>query len=806
MNIKSLSLPIVTRPMHKPIATAVAAACGMSSIVVMPNALAQDALEEIIVTATKRSEGVQDIPMSVMVMGEQQLEDLNITDMADYIQMLPNVSYISLGPSSGNIYIRGISSGGESSLGANPSVAVYLDEQPVTAVGEFMNPHIYDISSVEVLAGPQGTTYGANAQAGAMRIITNKPDPSGFSAGFNIDGNQPKSGDIGFLAEGFINAPISDRAAIRLVGFYKRDAGYIDNVYSTHTFRHGYIRDGLTDPALIAIAADQTIDNEHLAQENFNEATTKGGRAALKVDLNDNWTVTAGLMYQDLEATGVWDHDPTEVGDLQVKRYMPDFQNDSWTQLSLTVEGEIAGGTLTATYGDLERDQSSAADYSLYSDYYISYGYVEPYYSCYVSYLGFCGDSREWLTNTGGHYRDTMELRYVSDAEKRFRWMVGAYSVDYNNVSDSDWHVLGLAGQVSAVEAPDIYWTTNFNRSYQETAFFGEASYDISDQLTVSASARRFDYEAMLDGFSGTVWWPCGGFDQNHPDNNYGEDCADDNRVTASEDTVLRFNIDYKINDDVMIYGTWGEGYRPGGLNRFCATRIPDGLGAQGENLATCDFQSDFLTSTEIGFKSTLLDGRMRLNVAAFSQEWDNFQFSRLDTTISPITLTYNVGDAESKGIEGDFTVLVNDELTISGAVSFLTAELTNDYRRNPSSAEPDAPAGTPLPRVPETKYNLSARYEMNNDWYWQGSFVHTGESWNSLYGAPNAVRGRTLQEAYNIVNMGIGLDREDWGLEFYIRNLADERAMVFVNAATWDYREMTIRPRTLGVSYRRNF
>ena len=485
---------------------------------------------------------------------------------------------------------------------------------------------------------------------------------------------------------------------------------------------------------------------------------------------------------------------------------MPDFQNDSWTQLSLTVEGEIAGGTLTATYGDLERDQSSAADYSLYSDYYISYGYVEPYYSCYVSYLGFCGDSREWLTNTGGHYRDTMELRYVSDAEKRFRWMVGAYSVDYNNVSDSDWHVLGLAGQVSAVEAPDIYWTTNFNRSYQETAVFGEASYDISDQLTVSASARRFDYEAMLDGFSGTVWWPCGGFDQNHPDNNYGEDCADDNRVTASEDTVLRFNIDYKINDDVMIYGTWGEGYRPGGLNRFCATRIPDGLGAQGENLATCDFQSDFLTSTEIGFKSTLLDGRMRLNVAAFSQEWDNFQFSRLDTTISPITLTYNVGDAESKGIEGDFTVLVNDELTISGAVSFLTAELTNDYRRNPSSAEPDAPAGTPLPRVPETKYNLSARYEMNNDWYWQGSFVHTGESWNSLYGAPNAVRGRTLQEAYNIVNMGIGLDREDWGLEFYIRNLADERAMVFVNAATWDYREMTNRPRTLGVSYRRNF
>lgn len=809
MKIKSLrSSGRRGKPMQKPLATAVAAACSMSAMLVIPQAAAQDALEEIIVTATKRAEGVQDIPMSIMVMDEQKLEDLNITDMADYIQMLPNVSYISIGPATGNIYIRGISSGGESSLGANPSVAVYLDEQPVTAVGEFLNPHIYDVSSIEILAGPQGTTYGANAQAGAMRIITNQPDPSGFSAGFTVDGNQPKSGDIGFLAEGFVNAPLNDRAAIRLVGYYKRDAGYIDNVPSTHTFRRGYIRDGLTDPALIALAADQTIDNYDIAEENFNEATTIGGRAALRIDLNDSWTVTAGVMYQDMESKGVWDHDPTDVGDLQVKRYLPDMYDDQFRMLSLKVEGEIAGGQLTASYGDLDRNQEAEVDYSLYSDHYIAYGYVEPYYSCYVSYLGFCGDSREYISDTGGHDRQTMEIRYVSDSEKRFRWMAGGYSVEYQNAADSDWHVLGLNGTVAAVEAPDVYWTTNFTRSYEETAFFGEASFDISDQVTVSASARRFSYEAMLDGFSGTIWWPCGGFGQDHPDNNYGENCADDNRVTDSSDTVLRFNLEYQINDEMMLYGTWGEGYRPGGLNRFCATRLPDGLGAQGENLATCDFKSDFLTSTEIGLKSTLLDGRMRINVAAFSQEWDNFQFSRLDTTISPITLTYNVGNAESSGIEGDFTVLLTDNWTLSGAASFLNAELVEDYRRNPSSADPDAPAGTPLPRVPEKKFNLASRYNMNNNWYLQGSLVYTGESWNALYGRPGQeyVRGRTLQEAYHIINASVGLDYDDWSAEFYVRNLADERAQVFVNGGSWDQRITTNRPRTFGVSYRRSF
>lgn len=796
------------RPLRKPLAAAVAAACGVSGATLFaPQAFAQgQQLEEIVVTATKRAESVQEVPMAISVLGEQQLQDLNITDMEDYIQMLPNMSYVSLGPGSGNVYIRGISSGGESGIGANPSVAIYLDEQPVTAVGSYLNPHIYDISRIEVLAGPQGTTFGANAQSGAMRIITNQPDPNGFAASFSVDGNLPKSGDFGYLLEGMVNFPLSDRAALRLVGYVKEDGGYIDNIYGEHTFSNANIRAGLTDPALIAIAADQTYDNANIVEKNHNTATTVGGRAALRIDLNDNWTATAGLVYQDLESNGVWDHDPS-LGDLVVSRLLPDWNNDEWLQLSLKVEGEIAGGTLTATYADLDRDTSGSTDYSLYNDYYISYGFVQPYYSCYVSYFGACGDPRGTITSDGGWDSTNYEIRYASNPEKRFRWLVGAFYTEVENRNDGDWHVYGLADiPGSFVEEPDIYWTTNFRRPSEETAYFGEVTFDFTDQLSASASARSFDYEAELDGFSGTVFWPCGGFAPGHPSNNYGDGgCSERFRTTEGGDEVYRVSVDYHVNDDMMLYTTWGEGYRPGSLNRFCETRVPDGLPGQGDVNIGCAFNSDFLTSTEIGFKSTLMDGRMRVNLAAFWQEWDDFQFSRLDTSISPITLTFNVGNAESNGVEGDFTALLADNWTLNGAFSYIyKSELTNDYSRNGVTV--DAPAGTPLPRIPEWKWNLSTRYTWESDWYAQGAFVYTGDSFNTLFDGGTIANARRTQEAYQVLNAGFGLDKEDWSAELYVRNLTDERGAVFINAVTFDPRVMINRPRTIGLVYRRNF
>jgi outer membrane receptor protein involved in Fe transport len=801
----------------KPLAAMVAAL----SVGMAPIALAQQ-VEEVIVTATKRTESVQDIPMAISVLGGETLNDLNITDLEDYVTMLPNVSYITLGPGNGNVYIRGISSGGESSLGANPSVAVYLDDQPVTATGAYLNPHIYDVARIEVLAGPQGTLFGANAQSGAMRIITNQPDPTEFSAGLNLDVSQPKSGDFGETIEGFVNIPLSDKAALRIVGYSKSEGGFIDNVQGEHTFKHGFIRDelvaaGATDAEAMAMAPDFTYNNYtsgdigDVAEENFNTADTIGFRAALSVDLNDSWTATASVMHQDLESKGVWDHDPT-VGDLQVMRMLPDSLDDEWTQYSLKVEGDVAGGTLTFNYGDLERDYEVDADYSLYSDYYVSAGYVQPYYSCYAAFYG-CSDPRTLYEDHANYQRETIELRYASDPTKPFRWQAGYYSVDVKNRDDAEWHVLGLAdlGMVTAIDAPDIYWTTDFRRSYEEEAFFGEISYDVTENLTLAASARQFDAESYLDGFSGTVWWPCGGgpsaaaqeaSGNYRPTNNYGADCADSNRVTSSKDEVYRLTAEWSMSDDLMVYSAWGEGYRPGGLNRFCSVGNEADYGGQGRDDATgarCDFVPDFLTSLEVGVKGSLMDGRMVFNAAAFMQEWDDFQFSRLDTSISPVTLTYNIGQAKSDGIEADFTAMLAENWTLSGAFSYIEAELSEDYYQSSGLDAPTAASGTTLPRVPKTKWNLSSRYELESNWFAQASYIYTGSSYNNLYDGGTIPTKRFKQDDYQIMNVAVGKDMDTWTAELYVRNLFDERGEVFRNAVNWDARIMTNRPRTLG-------
>jgi len=812
MLFKSNPSPVnaYSRRGNRPLALAVAAACGAVGVagVTLPG-VAQAQIEEVVVTATRRAESVQDVPMTVSVLGETQLQDLNITDMEDYLMMLPNVSYVTLGPGSGNIYIRGISSGGESTLGANPSVAVYLDEQPVTLVGNYLNPHIYDVNRIEVLAGPQGTTFGANAQSGAMRIITNQPEIGETAGGLNLDVSQTKSGDPSYRAEGFINIPMGERAALRLTGYYKHDGGYIDNVPGTHTFRRGYIRNGLPEGSpLRDVAADFVADNSAVVEENFNEATTYGGRAALRVDLTDSWTLTATAMMQDLDREGVWDHDPT-VGDLQVMVLLPEFATDKWEQFSAKIEGELFGGTLTATAADLSRDIEVYADYSLYSDYYVSYGFVDPYYNCYVSYFGTCGDPREQFTQESKQDRQNFEIRYASDPDKRFRYMLGFYYVDVEGTNDYEWHVLGLEETPqAAVDATDIYWTTDFERLYEETAIFGEVSFDITDRLTLTGSARQFDYESTLDGFSGTIWWPCGGFGPqgDRPASNYGDNCASEGRTVESKDEVYRVSADWQITDDIMLYTTWGEGYRPGGLNRFCQTRIPEGLPGQGQVNIGCEFTSDFLTAYEFGVKSTLFDGRLRLNAAAFWQDWEDFQFSRLDTSISPITLTYNVGNAESNGFEFDFSAMITDNWSLSGAASFLDSTLTSDYRRNPSSPEPDAAAGSDLPRVPDVKWNLTTRYTFMQDWFVQAAYMYTGKSYNTLFDGGSAQNELREQPSYDVLNSSIGLQKETWTAELYVQNMTDERGVVWINAVNWDSRVQVNQPRSIGFRWRQTF
>src|SRR5579863_4857547 len=281
-------------------------------------AMADDAadvgsLQEVVVTAQKAAENLQSVPLSIEVLDTKTLEQLNIANVDDYVKYSPSVSYVRAQGQGGNgepgtshVYMRGVVSGGDGNhSGSQPSVGVYFDEQPVTTIDGTVDVHVYDVQRIEVLEGPQGTLYGASSEAGTIRIISNKPDPSKFEAGYDVDGNTVDHGGAGWQVQGFVNLPLSPIAAIRLVGWDEHDAGYIDNVAGTNasacivngvrTFptwagQPAGTWYGATVPSAANVAPCPTvaplgagaISNAAYVNNNYNTVETKGGRAALK--------------------------------------------------------------------------------------------------------------------------------------------------------------------------------------------------------------------------------------------------------------------------------------------------------------------------------------------------------------------------------------------------------------------------------------------------------------------------------------------------------------------------------------------
>ncbi|MDB6084685.1 MAG: Outer rane receptor protein mostly Fe transport, partial [Gammaproteobacteria bacterium] len=350
-----------------PLAAAISAILGGVPLAhAMPEA-EQGGLEEIVVTAQKRVENLQNVPIAIEVFDGQKIEQLNVVNLDDYVKYSPSVSYVrSQGqggngqPGSSHVYMRGVVSGGDGNhSGSQPSVGTYLDEQPVTTIDGTVDVHIYDIQRIEVLEGPQGTLYGASSEAGTIRIITNKPDPTKFEAGYDLDVNRVQHGGPGWEAEGFVNIPLTSFAAIRLVGWDEHDSGYISNVAGTNA--NACIQNGIrtfptwagqtagVDPATgiiapcpkVGVVGAGAISNAAYVNNHYNTAETRGGRAALKVDLGDNWTITPTVMGQSLATNGFFGYDPA-VGDLNIVHFGPENSQDSFVQSALTVEGKLS--------------------------------------------------------------------------------------------------------------------------------------------------------------------------------------------------------------------------------------------------------------------------------------------------------------------------------------------------------------------------------------------------------------------------------------------------------------------------------
>ena len=256
-------------------------------------------LGEVTVTAQKRVENVQAVPISIDVLSTEKLTEMNVASFNDYLKLLPSVSMQPsqiFVPGFTQVYMRGVSSGSNGNhSGPLPSVGVYLDEEPITTTQGALDLHIYDIARVEALAGPQGTLYGASSQAGTLRLITNKPDPTAFSASVSTEVNSVDHGGIGFITEGYVNLPLRENIALRASGWDEKDAGFIQHRHGVRT----YPSSGIVE------------DNARNLKYDYNTARLRGARAALKIDLNDSWSVTPTVMGQSERTTGVFAYDKT---------------------------------------------------------------------------------------------------------------------------------------------------------------------------------------------------------------------------------------------------------------------------------------------------------------------------------------------------------------------------------------------------------------------------------------------------------------------------------------------------------------
>jgi iron complex outermembrane recepter protein len=863
-------------------------------------------IAEIIVTATRREESLNKIPLAIQALSGDALGDLNITKLDKLIEYLPNVRTASRGPGASSIFIRGLSTDSpglqvSGTAGAQPTVALYINDAPASLVGRNLDLYTVDLQRVEVLAGPQGTLFGASAMGGAVRYITNKPDTADFHAGFNASYAFTKSGKESVAGDAFINVPIiKDKLAVRAVIYTDRQGGYIDNVAGTFQLPFnanagvaGALPTG--NPLLVMRAIQacqrstvlvngvrscgtsggaylyntptrQTINNDAFVEKDYNDATYRGARLAMTLNLSDDWSVDLMHVRQELDTDGVFDFEP-DVGDLQVTKFNDNSLRDKANLSTLTINGRLGALDLIYTGSYLKHSATQIADYAGYSN----VGLYLPYYECDagVYYTGYSNIGNTCYTPSKSYQtrnrtkRFTQEFRITTPAENRLRGTFGLFYDDNQLKDNTDWSYLQQAAGFIYRRAPNPIVNANdtsirpvavgfFNdvqRKDKQFAAYGEASFDIvPDALTVTGGLRYYNEKASINGssagsFGGSrgVYNPATGTysPSATPPTTYNVS-ANLNQLYADASpakytgVLFKGNLTYKFGEGSLVYATYSDGFRPGGFNRR-PCRVPSAIcptNADFVRLGT--YVPDKVANYEIGGKFALLNRTLQLNIAAYQIDWSNIQITVFDQNISNQTFTTNLLDARIKGIEGDLTWRATPELTLNSAFSFNDSEMLR-YRKNTTVLRP---LGGPLALSPRFQFNARLQWEKelasgltpfagigfhhvgksisdvidNTDIRYQ-SFNPTlnyAASTPVLYNGVLVTPGSVIAPlpaaqqlaSYNTVAASFGVSKDEWRIELFGDNLTDERPELYKSGNDGELRTTTSRPRTIGLRF----
>ncbi|WP_243446084.1 TonB-dependent receptor [Polymorphobacter fuscus] len=735
-------------------------------------ALAQAATDEgeIIVTALRRDTRIQETPLAISAVTGAMLERSGTTSFTDLTRNAPSLRIVDSGPGNRRVLIRGIQSSGE------PTVGVYFDETPVSgsvstssdAAGSTPDFRLFDVERAEVLRGPRGTLFGSGSMGGTLRVIFEKPKSDRVEAAFSANMSSVRSGGYGGSVDGMINLPVvEDKVAVRLVGFYNRFAGYVDNI----VYRRNDINDGRSygGRALVRITPverltvdlsaffeDVATDSPRWVAETGIDYATDGRSASGNYDRNRMYNGTVRYDFDAFTLTGVssyFDRSRTVVGDV-----------------SDTFNGrDTAAGCRTY----LQRNARACTDAELP-------GYLRQTREIQVSSLYQPQNVKNWIN----------ELRVSSAGDGAFNWTAGLFMEDRKTVVRSTL-VLGdpQTGQLLSPTDPyNIRYDRTINDKLKQKAAFIELSYKFFDKLTLTAGTRYFDFNKVVGGR----------IDQGQI--HYSSVVTPYQEVNYQEDGfIYKFNLSYQHNRDILVYAQAAQGFRPGGVNQVI------GLPAE-----LAGYSSDSLWNYELGVKTTLAPG-VYFNVAGYRIDWDNLQVSaRTSGTGSVFGLIANAGAARIYGAEAELSATPVTGLMLAGNVGFTDAKLSKDQVSTIVTAT--GRKGDRLAYVPRLTASVSADYTTplsdTLELTMRADASHVGSSWSTL--APADVFRRFIP-AYEVVNLRAGMQGPDgdWGVYLYVANLLDD---VAINSASSSSNTggktltFSLPPRTFGMNFTKRF
>ncbi|HEV7137195.1 MAG TPA: TonB-dependent receptor [Steroidobacteraceae bacterium] len=755
-----------------------------------------DTLQEVVVTARKRQENLQDVPISIDVFSKQELRNLAISTMDDYLQKVPSISYISTGPGTQLFVMRGVSDGSNPNYSNTSSTGFFVDDMSMNYGGSQPDLHLYDIERIEILNGPQGTTFGAEAMSGAIRYITNKPDLRTLSGGIDFDGGQIQSAQQNWTYQGFLNVPlIAGVLALRVSAFSDSEGGFIDNALTTRAWVNGAVS-----------------TNAPWAGKDYNRENVEGGRVALKWQIAEQWSALLTYGLQRQRARGAWDEDPT-LPPRTVSRFGPESNLFETNMFDFHVEGDvgIADLVLASTYWSQERRQWD--EYSQYEQNYnggTQEGFTcltDPYYSplrgSSATTFSGCNPAVQYYSYNENPKRWSNELRLVSKEGGRLHWLAGLYwekTVDRNYGStfympglqyggDAFQYELQYYGLTQRTLPPGVWYTYSETSDVLETTEFANINFDVTEKLNVEAGVSHFhdneSYDTPVLGFA---------YSPNSP--SYYS--------STSHKWDGKAGVSYKLSPKAMLYADWSQGFRPGGSN----SGLPADCYASG---VTRTYDADTLNNYELGWKTTSLGHRLLWNGAAYYMDWKNLQALIYDASVcASSSYNINVGEAHIYGAESNVDYVINDNWSLQASLDYTDARVVAA-----SAASYDAYVGERLPFSPYFNWSWNARYEhpvsRTLRGYLQLDMSHKGGMYNGLNpDDKNTGLPRILQPPYTIVNLRVGMhpaDSERWLVELYCTNLTDKNAIVYSNTGNFDLRETTNEPRVFGVrlSYRFN-